>query len=595
MEVAGVVLGGIPLLLYALDNYKRCLEPGKDYWRYASTLCAIRSHVFVQQEQLDVTLRNIGLVKPTRTELEQHLRELYPKSKCSEFLSIVDNMEKTVGHMMEKLDIDADGKPRWTTDVEERAQWEWRRIRRSLGRKEREQLVAELQYWNTALKNIFEKIEIPLAESDPILDEIQARFNAAHCDKARKNFRHMHDVLAQRWGCSCPEHGGNIRIDWHTTKILPTDKLTLVIPSDGSHNWHQVTVNFQAVDEDNEVQSIASSSNISAAATTSTVTTTSTAATSRQPSPSLKSSTSLSKKMKGFFKPSSSQKNVTSPHFLAPPPAPAVATDEFSNIQREISCLCGYIKSAKENNSGYLHCPGVHDRHLMVNLLPSTPRQMKSISLQSLLGSRRPKNSSTQFQLSRKHRFSVAAAAAWALLYLCESPWMENQWSGKDQIHFFSEEASTLQGLAEHPTFQYIFRSIGNATLPKEGSNLSGETERFQSKQIINKDLFSLGILLIELCLNTTFEQIRHESQMDNFSTSLDIPSSAVDDFEIATQQTDRIYLDAGDSYGYAVQRCLRCEFPGRDVTKSFDFRQFRQHFFTGVVAPVQATYLMQP
>ncbi|KAH7160731.1 hypothetical protein EDB81DRAFT_782864 [Dactylonectria macrodidyma] len=579
MEVAGVVLGGIPLLLYALDNYKRCLEPGKDYWRYASTLCAIRSHVFVQQEQLDVTLRNIGLVKPTRTELEQHLRELYPKSKCSEFLNIVDNMEKTVGQMMEKLDIDADGKPRWTTDAEERAHWEWRRIRRSLGRKERAQLVAELQYWNTALKNIFEKIEIPLAESDPILDEIQARFNAAHCDKARQNFRHMHDVLAQRWGCSCPEHGGNIRLDWHTTKISPTDKLTLVIPFDGSQNWHQVTVNFQAVDEDNDVQSIASSSNVSAAAT------------SRQPSPSpsRKSSPSLSKKLKGFFKPSSSQKHVKSPSFLAPPPV----TKQVSNTQHEISCLCGYIKSAKEKDFGYLHCPGVHDRHLMVNLLPSTPRQMKSISLQSLLGSKRPKSSSTQLQLSRKHRFSVAAAAAWTLLYLCESPWMDNQWSGKDQIYFFSEEASALQGLAEHPTFQYIFRSIGS--IPKEGSSLSGETERFQSKQIINKDLFSLGILLIELCLNTTFEQIRHESQTDDFSTSLGIPSSVVDDFEIATQQTDRIYLDAGDSYGYAVQRCLRCEFPGRDVTKSFDFRQFRQHFFTGVVAPVQATYLMQP
>ncbi len=112
MEVAGLVLGGIPLILYAFDNYKRCLEPGKNYWRYESTLKMIRSHMFVQQEQLDVTLRNIGLVNPTRVELEQHLNGLYSKSKCGEFIAIIDNMEAIVRKTMDKLDIDMEGKVR---------------------------------------------------------------------------------------------------------------------------------------------------------------------------------------------------------------------------------------------------------------------------------------------------------------------------------------------------------------------------------------------------------------------------------------------------------------------------------------------------
>jgi len=71
--------------------------------------------------------------------------------------------------------------------------------------------------------------------------------------------------------------------------------------------------------------------------------------------------------------------------------------------------------------------------------------------------------------------------------------------------------------------------------------------------------------------------------------------STVADDYLFAEKQTDRVYLEAGDLYGYAVQRCLRCEFPGRDVTKSFEFQQFRTNFFMGVVAPVQATYDMIP
>lgn len=110
MEVAGLVLGGIPILLYAFDNYKRCLVPGKHYWEYESTLKLIRSHMFIQQEQLDMTLRDIGLIKPTREELEQHLSERYSKSECAHFLEITDHMEAAVRKTMDKLDIDMEGK-----------------------------------------------------------------------------------------------------------------------------------------------------------------------------------------------------------------------------------------------------------------------------------------------------------------------------------------------------------------------------------------------------------------------------------------------------------------------------------------------------
>ena len=96
-----------------------------------------------------------------------------------------------------------------------------------------------------------------------------------------------------------------------------------------------------------------------------------------------------------------------------------------------------------------------------------------------------------------------------------------------------------------------------------------------------------LSHIPIELCLNTSFHDLRQL-----FPGS---QTTAIDDDSIAVVKVDEVYLEAGDAYGYAVQRCLRCEFPGRDITKSFDFAQFRRHFYDGVVAPVQAVYMRLP
>lgn len=109
MEVAGLVLGGLPVILYAIDNYHRCLQATTDYWRYESTIRLIRSHVFVQQQQLQITFRSIGLVDPTPFELEEFLRQRYP-DKCDAFVEIISHTEKLLAKLMDKLDVDVQGR-----------------------------------------------------------------------------------------------------------------------------------------------------------------------------------------------------------------------------------------------------------------------------------------------------------------------------------------------------------------------------------------------------------------------------------------------------------------------------------------------------
>lgn len=192
------------------------------------------------------------------------------------------------------------------------------------------------------------------------------------------------------------------------------------------------------------------------------------------------------------------------------------------------------------------------------------------------------------YLLSRKDRFAVAAAAAWAVLFLADSPWISPDWNGRDVLYMFFENAAPFTH--SYPTVSFAFRGLAGSPHPAAVT----QSELLESSLVRNKTLFSLGILLIELCLNKPFERLRQESHADNFSASLGV-GLPPDDYEIANTQMQNVYLEAGDIYGYAVQRCLRCEFPGRDVTKNFEFEEFRRNFFSYVVAPVQATYSLLP
>jgi len=105
MEVPAFVFGVLPVALYALDNYHRCLGPIKDYWKYKSTLRLIRSHIFLQQAQLDATMDRLGLTEPTEAQLRARLREGYPE-KCEDFMYILERMGKVLEGMMRDLDVD---------------------------------------------------------------------------------------------------------------------------------------------------------------------------------------------------------------------------------------------------------------------------------------------------------------------------------------------------------------------------------------------------------------------------------------------------------------------------------------------------------
>lgn len=141
--------------------------------------------------------------------------------------------------------------PKWTDTAPERANWEWRRVKRSFRRKERQAFIDELRYWNECLKNVFEKTEIPSDESDQLAERLQARYNQRECDRIRENVRLVHKALQPvEWTCHCAEHWGSIRLCWHMEKTMTSERLDFRFSSpQSSKSWQSVHIRVEEKDK----------------------------------------------------------------------------------------------------------------------------------------------------------------------------------------------------------------------------------------------------------------------------------------------------------------------------------------------------------
>ena len=187
-------------------------------------------------------------------------------------------------------------------------------------------------------------------------------------------------------------------------------------------------------------------------------------------------------------------------------------------------------------------------------------------------------------KLSRQQRLSIAVTLAHAVLQFHQSPWMNEAW-GKKDIFFFWHGVDTLKrSIIDHP---YVSRSFTTHTNPNMEPVSPTHTVDMASALIVNKSLFALGIVLIELCFNKSFEELYAESRDTPTAPS----EERLDSFEVyrvANSLTEAVYSEQGTQYGYVVQRCLRCEFGVQDSRKQLEIEAFRTLVYEGVLAPLE-------
>ncbi|KAI8624314.1 hypothetical protein F5Y19DRAFT_491153 [Xylariaceae sp. FL1651] len=239
-EAAGIALGGISLAVSVVEHYAKAAQITKDILDISSTQ-ELKLRIFIQQKQLETTIRNLGLL-PTSTEIElrEAVQKRYPK-EYPEFIKVIDNIRTIVQKLMERLDVDVNGKPMWTIDPPERVRWEWRRVKRAFERDNVERIEKELDIWNSVLRRCFENPDVPEQTDRPSLARVKARFEWSRCKLLQDNAVIIHTP-----------YQGILKLPWHRSETeIHYDSLYLAISHGPSHSsnehklWKDLTLNVK--------------------------------------------------------------------------------------------------------------------------------------------------------------------------------------------------------------------------------------------------------------------------------------------------------------------------------------------------------------
>lgn len=166
------------------------------------------------------------------------------------------------------------------------------------------------------------------------------------------------------------------------------------------------------------------------------------------------------------------------------------------------------------------------------------------------------------------YRRRLAVLLSSNLLQLYRTPWLDDIWS-HDEITFLAGEDEGLK-------YPFISRISTRQVCPDiADSGLSQWDGPIQ-----NRSLFALGILLIELCLERPFADLR--TAMSSEKQGLITAS----DYDIANALLDNVANEYGDWYSSVVRRCIRCTFDTEKL--DLDDDEFRKAVYKGVVLPLE-------
>ena len=113
MEIAGVVLGAVPVIIYALESYGKAAEILNDTHKWLDTIQEIQDIIEVQVEMLRVTLQSLDIEWTHQSgipimEIETALKECKPL-KWDMFLRIIQRMDALLTEMAKDLCPDVKG------------------------------------------------------------------------------------------------------------------------------------------------------------------------------------------------------------------------------------------------------------------------------------------------------------------------------------------------------------------------------------------------------------------------------------------------------------------------------------------------------
>jgi hypothetical protein len=428
----------------------------------------------------------------------------------------------------------------------------------------------ELQRSNTNLRTLLSKPEVPVEDLTPTVRAFVARYNRNDCDAVRIQACDVKKALDACWQCSC-SHQTSLDLNWHTNRPTRSPVFSVSLSYSMANNnltgnpqWRRARVK---IDADGMISSTADDEQALGPQI----------ADARSPAvlrPHSSTTKQLARSLLGQLR---MRDRPTSP--LPASPSNSLAIIPLATSIKQIDSLCQFLRGLenKGDSLGFLPVPGGTKRvHL-----ESDPGYhiTEEATLVHLLPPNKPP---AHLKLGRRKRLEIAVAAAWTTLLLCDTPWLTRAWD-KQGLCFFSEDISS----AGVPLIGQCISMIQGCGPDPQLTNTAGA--ELHHKIIRNEATFALGILLIELGLNRSFEECKKSGSVGITAANV------VDDYNVANDLIEEVFDEVGDSYGNAVRRCIRFAFPGRDTTNNFSQATFRQYFHNLVVAPIEATLSTAP
>ena len=178
--------------------------------------------------------------------------------------------------------------------------------------------------------------------------------------------------------------------------------------------------------------------------------------------------------------------------------------------------------------------------------------------------------------LSNRNRVKVALVLAWGVLHLSSTDWMRGWWS-KDNILL------VFDGMGM-PCVYLTHRFEAARSDPLLSSTLSPTTVDQVGEWVSNTSLFALGVVLLEMCFNSSIEGLATAKEKDKDGNATEYTPI------LTAKRLSKLAQDQlGICYAQAVNACLN--FPNLDMDangKPLDFSKFATIVMQDIISPLK-------
>ncbi|CAI6341287.1 unnamed protein product [Periconia digitata] len=553
LEVAGVVLGAIPLVISALEHYGDGIRTMKNMRNYAIVFDDYST-------QLDAS---IGIYTNTCYELlgPLNLPDSQMKALLSErraeawadkdlqvalksrlgdnhhrYASLQNKLNKRIVLFCEKLKLGRNGEPPWISGdgtVDEKARKKffksfWLKTRGGFNTEKYGSLLADIDRDIEKLS----KLTSGAIQLEPIKTEKRNRSQSAYWQNIRDQAQRLFDSLSSRFSpCSCTHpHQANLRLDIRRSQgvdnatrfaFLLTFEKTL--PSGLSPPWDWRDIEIEC----------------------------------SQP-------TSVTVGSLQVETPGKKTARFAPAITVSPSSQPPNTRSPSPGLTKIIDSLCRALSVAHQQDG----CLGVLEddtcqHHVYSVTGPGSEALIsEATSMNDIINAAQ--------NIVPRQKCMLALTLASSVLQLHDTPWLPRAWETKDIFFLKTHSGSMI------PSQFYVSQTFTSA------SQVAAAAKR--RRLVNNETVFALGVALLELAHGAPILSFKEPGDLNE-----DGKEDSMTEVTIASRLARQLNSYESENYARAVLRCITCTFD--TFASDFTDQEFREAFFQAVVVPLQEDY----